>query len=52
MCRPKVEQRLLIAALIEMQLPPIPSVFPKTLGDRKPCGADGREQPAHKPDRG
>lgn len=46
MCRPKVEQRLLIAALIEMQLPPIPSVFPKPLCDRKPGSTDGREQAA------
>jgi hypothetical protein len=46
MCRPKVEQRLLIAALIEMQLPPIPSVFPKTLGNGKSGCPDGRQQTA------
>lgn len=52
MCRPKLEQRLLIAALVEMQLPPIPSVFPQALGDGETGSPNRREQATYEPNRG
>jgi hypothetical protein len=46
--RPKVEQRLLIAAFVELQSPDPTSALPESLGNRQSGGTDGGQQSPEK----